>query len=95
VIGDGYLDDFKEIKSKMTMEYPTPAPWNREDTIDLGFGRIRFKENEKGVVNFAEDGEGLMLFRYRTIMVIRKINLSQTISKESTDYMSVLELEQA
>jgi len=95
VIGDGYLDDFKEIKSKMTMEYPTPAPWNREDTIDLGFGRIRFKENEKGVVNFAEDGEGLMLFRYRTIMVIRKINLGQTISKESIDYMATLELEEA
>lgn len=95
LIGTDYKDTFKNIKSKMDVEYPTPAPFQREDTLDIGFGRIRFKEDDKGVVNFMPDGEGLMLFRYRMVMVIRKINMGYIVSKDSVDYIATMELEEA
>lgn len=95
LIGTSYKERFKNIKSRMEIEYPTPAPFQREDTLDIGFGRIRFKKNDMGVVNFMPDGEGLMLFRYRMIMLIRKINMGYTVSKESIDYMATMELEEA
>ena len=94
-VGTNYKDRFKNIKSLMSIEYPTPAPLQREDTLDIGFGRIKFKEDDKGVVNFMPDGEGLMLFRYRMTMLIRKINMDYAISKENIDYMATLELEEA
>jgi len=94
-IGTNYKERFKNIKSLMGIEFPTPAPFQREDTLDIGFGRIRFKEDDKGVVNFMPDGEGLMLFRYRMIMMIRKIDMSQSISEDSVDYMATMELEEA
>ncbi|MBA7601395.1 hypothetical protein ES703_08468 [subsurface metagenome] len=94
-IGTNYKDTFKNIKSRMEIEYPTPAPFQREDTLDIGFGRIRFKEDGKGVVNFMPDGEGLMLFRYRMVMIIRKINMGYTVSKDDVDYIATMELEGA
>ncbi|MBA7540204.1 hypothetical protein ES705_32498 [subsurface metagenome] len=94
-IGTNYKERFKNIKSLMGIEYPTPAPFQREDTLDIGFGRIRFKKDDKGVVNFMLDGEGLMLFRYRMIMMIRKIDMSQSISEDSVDYLATMELEEA
>lgn len=94
-VGTSYKDAFKNIKSRMEIEYPTPAPFQREDTLDIGFGRIRFKENDKGVVNFMPDGEGLMLFRYRMVMVIRKINMGYIVSKDDIDYVATMELEEA
>lgn len=95
IIGTNYRDRFQEIKSLMTIEYPTPAPLQREDTLDIGFGRIRFKLDDKGVVNFALDGGGLMLFRYRMVMMIRKNDMSYTISKDDVDYVATMELEEA
>jgi len=95
IIGENYRDRFQEIKSLMGIEFPTPAPFQREDTLDIGFGRIRFKEDGKGVVNFMPDGEGLMLFRYRMVMLIRKINMDYAISKENIDYVATMELEEA
>lgn len=94
-VGTNYKDRFKNIKSRMEIEYPTPAPFQREDTLDIGFGRIRFKENDKGVVNFMPDGEGLMLFRYRMVMVIRKIDMGYAVSKDDVDYIATMELEEA
>lgn len=94
-IGTSYKERFKNIKSLMGIEFPTPAPFQREDTLDIGFGRIRFKEDDKGVVNFMPDGEGLMLFRYRMIMMIRKIDMDQSISEDSVDYLATMELEEA
>lgn len=94
-IGTNYKERFKNIKSLMGIEYPTPAPFQREDTLDIGFGRIRFKEDDKGVVNFMPDGEGLMLFRYRMVMLIRKIDMNYVISKEDIDYLATMELEEA
>lgn len=94
-VGTNYKDRFKIIKSLMGIEFPTPAPFQREDTLDVGFGRIRFKEDDKGVVNFMPDGEGLMLFRYRMIMLIRKIDMGYTISKDTVDYLATMELEEA
>lgn len=95
LIGTNYRDRFQEIKSLMTIEYPTPAPFQREDTLDIGFGRIRFKLDGKGIVNFMPDGEGLMLFRYRMVMMIRKNDMGYTISKDNVDYMATMELEEA
>lgn len=95
VVGTNYRDRFQEIKSLMSIEFPTPAPFQREDTLDIGFGRIRFKKDDKGIVNFMLDGEGLMLFRYRMVMMIRKINMDYVISKEDIDYMATMELEEA
>lgn len=94
-IGTSYKERFKNIKSMMEIEYPTPAPFQREDTLDIGFGRIRFKEDGKGVVNFMPDGEGLMLFRYRMIMIIRKISMGYVVSKDDVDYIATMELEGA
>jgi hypothetical protein len=94
-IGTNYKDRFKNIKSLMSIECPTPAPLQNEDTLDIGFGRIRFKEDDKGIVNFMPDGEGLMLFRYRMVMMIRKINVGYAISKEDIDYVATMELEEA
>ena len=94
-VGTNYRNRFQEIKSLMTIEYPTPAPLQREDTLDIGFGRIRFKLDDKGVVNFMPDGEGLMLFRYRMVMMIRKNDMGYTISKDNVDYMATMELEEA
>lgn len=95
VIGTNYRDRFQEIKSLMGIEFPTSAPFQREDTLDIGFGRIRFKLDDKGIVNFMPDGEGLMLFRYRMVMMIRKNDMGYTISKDNVDYMATMELEEA
>ena len=63
--------------------------------MDFGFGRIRFKEDGMGVVNFMPDGEGLMVFRYRMVMMIRKINTAESFAEDSVSYVATMELEEA
>ena len=93
-IADNYLDKFKLAKTRMTVTFPTPLPFEREDTIDFSFGELLFKENGQGVAHFKEDGEGAAVLMDQITMIIKKINsINLTKTEESIEYIAVLDLE--
>jgi len=93
-IADNYLDRFKLAKTRMTVTFPTPLPFEREDTVDFSFGELLFKENGQGVAHFKEDGEGAAVLMDQITMIIKKINnVSLTKTEEGIEYVAVLDLE--
>lgn len=94
IIADNYLDKFKLAKTRMEITFPTPLPFEREDTIDFSFGDLLFKENDQGIVHFKEDGEGVSVLMDQIMMIIKKINSVGLIKTgESIEYIAVLDLE--
>jgi len=94
VIADNYLDRFKLAKTRMSVTFPTPLPFEREDTVDFSYGVLLFKEDDEGVVHFKEDGEGASVLMDQISMIIKKINSVGLIkTPESIDYTAVLDLE--
>jgi hypothetical protein len=94
VIADNYLNRFKLAKTRMTITFPTPLPFEREDTVDFSFGVLSSKEDDEGIVNFKEDGEGVAVLTDQISMIIKRINsVGLTKTLESTDYTAVLDLE--
>jgi len=93
-IADRYLDRFKLAKTRMTVTFPTPLPFEREDTVDFSYGALLFKENDKGVVHFKEDGAGVSVLMGQISMIIKKINsVGLDKTETSVDYTAVLDLE--
>ena len=93
-IADNYLDRFKLAKTRMTVTYPTPLPFEREDTVNFSFGELLFKKDGQGVALFKEDGEGSSVLMDQITMIIKKINsVSLTKTEESIEYSAVLDLE--
>jgi len=94
LIADDYLSRFKLAKTRMEVTFPTPLPFEREDTVDFSFGALLFKEDDEGVINFKEDGEGAAVLMDQISMIIKKINsVGLTKTLESVDYTAVLDLE--
>lgn len=94
VIADGYLARFQLAKTRMNVTFPTPLPFEREDTIDFSFGKVKFKENDLGVITFKEDGQGILGFMDQITMMIKKINSVGLLKTQtSIDYTAVLDLE--
>ena len=93
-IADRYLDRFKLAKTRMTVTFPTPLPFEREDTVDFSYGALLFKENNQGVAHFKEDGEGAAVLMDQITMIIKKINsVGLDKTETSVDYTAVLDLE--
>jgi len=93
-IADNYLNRFKLAKTRMSVSYPTPLPFEREDTIDFSFGKVKFKENDLGVVTFKEDGQGVLGFADQITMIIKQINSVGLIkTPDSIEYVADLDLE--
>jgi len=93
-IADGYLSRFKLAKTRMTVTFPTPLPFEREDTVDFSYGALLFKEDDEGVVHFKEDGEGSAVLMDQISMIIKKINsVGLTKTLESIEYVAELDLE--
>lgn len=93
-IADNYLARFQLAKTRMNITYPTPLPFEREDTIDFSFGKVKFKENDLGIITFKEDGLGVLGFMDQITMMIKKINsVGLTKTQTSIDYTAVLDLE--
>jgi len=93
-IADDYLNRFKLAKTRMEVTFPTPLPFEREDTIDFSFGELLFKENGQGVAHFKEDGEGAAVLMDQITMIIKKINSVGLVkTEESIDYVAILDLE--
>jgi len=94
VIANNYLDRFKLAKTRMNVTFPTPLPFEREDTVDFSYGALLFKEDDEGVVHFKEDGEGASVLMDQISMIIKKINsVGLTKTPETIDYTAVLDLE--
>jgi len=94
VIANNYLDRFKLAKTRMTVTFPTPLPFEREDTVDFSYGALLFKEDDEGVVLFKEDGEGLSVLLDKVTMIIKKINSVGLVkTEESIEYVAELDLE--
>lgn len=95
IIALNYLNRFKLAKTRMSVTFPTPLPFEREDTIDFSFGNILFKEDGQGEVYFKNDGEGVLSFMDQITMVIRRIsNVGLITTEDSIEYVAVLDLEQ-
>ncbi|GAH62634.1 unnamed protein product, partial [marine sediment metagenome] len=93
-IADNYLDRFKLAKARMSVTFPTPLPFEREDTVDFSFGKVLFKENDLGIITFKEDGQGVFSFMDQITMIIKKINSVGLIkTPETIEYVAVLDLE--
>ena len=93
-IADRYLDRFKLAKTRMTVTFPTPLPFEREDTVEFIYGALLFKENNQGVAHFKEDGEGAAVLMDQITMIIKKINsVGLDKTETSVDYTAVLDLE--
>jgi len=93
-IADNYLVRFQLAKTRMNVTFPTPLPFEREDTIDFSFGKVKFKDNDLGVITFKEDGEGILGFTDQITMMIKKINSIGLIKTQtSIDYTAVLDFE--
>lgn len=93
VIAGNYLSRFQFAKTKMVIEYATPMPFEREDTIDFDYGRIPFKADGEGVIPFRADGQGRIKFLHMVSVMIRKINLKMGITEKTVEYSATLELE--
>ncbi len=94
VIAGDYLDRFQFAKGKLVVEYATPMPFEREDTIDFDYGRIPFKPDGEGVIPFRADGEGQIKFLNMVSVIVRKISLKMGITEKTVEYLATLELEE-
>lgn len=94
VIAGNYLSRFQFAKAKMVIEYATPMPFEREDTIDFDYGKIRFKADGDGIILFRADGEGLFPFWHAVSTILRKISLKMGITEKTVEYSATLELEE-
>lgn len=93
-IAGNYLDRFKLAKTRMEVQFPTPLPFEREDTVDFSYGVLLFKEDDEGIVFFKEDGEGVSVLMDQISMIIKKINsVGLTKTEESIEYVAELDLE--
>jgi hypothetical protein len=94
VIAEGYLVRFQFAKGKLMVEYATPMPFEREDTIDFDYGRIPFKADEEGVILFRADGEGQINFMNMVSVIVKKIGLRMGVMEKTVEYVATLELEE-
>lgn len=93
-IADGYLNRFKLAKTRMNVSYPTPLPFEREDTIDFSYGALLFKNDDEGITHFKEDGEGMSVLMDQITMIIKQINNVGLIKTQtSIEYVADLDLE--
>lgn len=93
VVADNYLSRFQYAKTKMVVEYATPMPFEREDTIDFDYGRILFKADGEGVISFRADGQGCIKFLHMVSVMVRKIGLKMGVTEKTVEYLATLELE--
>ena len=93
-IADNYLDRFKLAKTRMSVSFPTPLPFEREDTVDFSYGALLFKNDDEGIAHFKEDGEGVSVLMDQISMIIKKINsVGLTKTQTSIEYVADLDLE--
>ena len=93
-IADNYLDRFKLAKTRMSVSFPTPLPFEREDTVDFSYGALLFKNDDEGIAHFKEDGEGVSVLRDQITMIIKQINsVGLTKTQTSIEYVADLDLE--
>ena len=92
IIINNYLDKFQRIKLKVVIEIDMPIPFEREDVILLGDGKIKYREDGQGLITFKADGEGELLQRGYILAKMRKIDISYIASTETEAILS-LELE--
>lgn len=92
IIINNYLDKFQRIKLKVVIEIDMPIPFEREDVILLGDGKIKYREDGQGLIAFKADGEGELLQKGYILAKVRKIDISYIASTE-TEAILLLELE--
>jgi len=93
-IADNYLNRFKLAKTRMSVSYPTPLPFEREDTINFSYGALLFKNDDEGITHFKEDGEGMSVLMDQITMIIKQINSVGLVkTPDSIEYVADLDLE--
>lgn len=73
-----YLDNFQRLKLKVAIDVDMPIPFQEQDTILLGDGKILFKVNTQGIILFKADGEGELQQQSFILAKIRKLGATFT-----------------
>lgn len=71
---DDYIERFQILKLKVAIDYDIPIPFEREDVILLGDGKLKYQEDAEGLIAFKADGEGEILQQDFILAKIRKID---------------------
>ena len=74
IIVDDYIEKFQILKLKLLIDYDIPIPFEREDVILLGDGKIKYKEDGQGLTEFKANGEGEILQEDFILTKIRKMD---------------------
>ena len=74
IIVDDYIEKFQIVKLKIMIDYDIPIPFEREDAILLGDGKVKYREDEEGLIAFKADGEGELLQQDFILAKIRKMD---------------------
>jgi len=90
LVAAGYLADYKDQKTKLTITKPTPAPYGIGDTIERLSAKLPYAPAVSAVIAYAPATDGLYYYNLAgRDMLIRKLN----VSFSAGDYVSVIELE--
>lgn len=68
-----YLDNFQRLKLKVAIDIDMPIPFQEQDTILLGDGKVLFKADTQGIVLFKNDGQGELKQQSFILAKIRKL----------------------
>ena len=69
-----YVEKFQILKLKVAIDYDIPIPFEREDVILLGDGKVKYRGNGEGLIVFKADGAGGMEQQAFILAKIRKID---------------------
>ena len=82
-IVDDYIERFEILKLQLIIDYDIPIPFEREDVILLGDGKVKYREDGEGLIAFKADGEGEILQQDFILAKIRKIDGRYTTGTEA------------
>ena len=91
LIAAGYLADYKDQKTKLTVTKPTPAPYEIGDTIKRDVGaELPYYFSSEALISYAAAIDAVHYYNLAgRDMLIRKLN----VNFSAGNYVSVLELE--
>ena len=91
LVAAGYLADYKDQKTKLTVTKPTPAPYEIGDTIKRDMGaELPYYFSSEALISYAAAANAVHYYKLAgRNMLIRKLN----VSFSAGNYISVLELE--
>jgi len=89
-IADAYLIEYKDQKTKLVVERPTPAPYEIGDTVERISAKLPYRDVSTALINYADVADAIHYYNLAgRDMIIRKLN----VSFSAGNYISTIELE--